>query len=280
MPHAETVSSNQSGSHKASEGEMARKIFLVGLAITVIGLGTMLAPQLAAGDTGASNIIADEATRQMILQATVKISIYAPAVGEDGQPRVSIVDGQKQGEYVAGNGLGTVVRSGEQVLIVTHDHWKLLDHPEATVELSNVKGELLLTTSGQLLRNSIRYRDGATLVFSAPTEVADRFRATATGLSRIVKRGDILFIAYRHTDNGDAISVEPVIVKKVKSFEGHAAFQLESGNGRSVLVGNSGGGVWHNGELVANMWASVLMSGSSGVRETNISRAAQLPVGL
>lgn len=258
---------------------MARKVFLIALAATAIGIG-MLVPQLAASEAGAGRITVDEATRQQILQATVRITILAPALDENGEPGVTIVDGQKQTEYVAGNGLGTLLRSGEETLIATHDHWKLLERPESVVELSSAGNELLLTISGQEFRRMIRYRDGGTLLVSAPAGLADSFQATSSGQPQSVKRGEILYIAYRQTFSGDAISVEPVAVKRLQAFEGRPVYQLESANGQTVQVGNSGGGVWHNGELVGNVWASVLMSGSKGVRETSVSRAAQLPAGF
>ncbi|MFQ5436881.1 MAG: hypothetical protein ACE5FD_18645, partial [Anaerolineae bacterium] len=134
---------------------MLRKILFISLVISIIGIGLGFT-QLNA-TVLAANYIVDENTQQQILGATMRITLFVPVADEQGNPIITTVDGQQVIQYVAGEGLGTLVRQGNEMLIITHDHWTLLTPNLRKVQFHNVANELLLEVSGEAFRQSIRY---------------------------------------------------------------------------------------------------------------------------
>ena len=75
--------------------------------------------------------------------------------------------------------------------------------------------------------------------------------------------------------------MEPVSVMMTETYEGQTAIRMNSLNGKMVVQGNSGGGVFADGQLVGNMWETLVIrqqvdgqvadEGSA----TTMSRAAQ-----
>jgi hypothetical protein len=214
------------------------------------------------------------------LNATIKITFLAPALDENGQPKVNVVNGQKQGAYTGGAGLGTVVNRNGEIIIVTHDHWKLIDNPQAIVELANAQGDLLLTLNGPEFGDLVSYRDGGTTIVNLPASIAGHFAPGSSNSAVAMERNDVLVIAYRNED--DSVSVEATVVSEINEYDGKELVEMTSVDGEIVNKGNSGGGVFVNGQLVANMWATVLVqdNGSDDVRPTEMSRAALLPAGI
>jgi hypothetical protein len=259
---------------------MARKIFFTGIFISMIASIFVILPQVSARTIIPENVLIDEATRQAVLNATVKITFLAPKVDENGQVKMNEVNGEKQIAYTGGTSLGTVVNRNGEIIIVTHDHWKLMDNPQAIVELANAQGELLLTLTGPEFGALISHRDGGTTILNMPASIAGQFQAANSDSAAPVERNDVLTIAYRNQD--DTISVSAVVVSKIAEFGGLPLVELTSVDGEIVHTGNSGGGVWASGHLVANMWATILVqaNGSDDVQATEQSRAALLPAGL
>ena len=259
---------------------MARKIFFTGIFISIIASIFVILPQVSARTIIPENVVIDEATRQTVLNATIKITFLAQAIDENGQPKVNKVNGQLQAVYTGGTGLGTVVNQNGESIIVTHDHWKLIDNPQAIVELANAQGELLLTMNGPEFGALIRHRDGGTTIVNMPASIAGHFQAASSNPDAAVERNDVLTIAYRNQD--DSISVEAMVVSELKEHAGLPLVEMVSVDGEVVHTGNSGGGVWASGQLVANMWATVLVqaNGSDDVSTTEMSRAALLPAGI
>ena len=259
---------------------MARKVFFTGLFISIIASIFVILPQVSAKTIIPSNVVIDEATRQTVLNATIKISFFAPKVDENGQQVVNMVDGERQVVYTGGTGLGTVVEQNGETIIVTHDHWKLIDNAQAIVELANAQGDLLVTMNGPEFGALIRHRDGGTTIVGMPASIASQFTPASTDSASLVDNNGVLVIAYRNQD--DSVSVAATIVSDLNQVDGLDMVEMISVDGKIVYTGNSGGGVWADGQLVANMWATVLTQsdGSDDVNPTERSRAALLPAGV
>ena len=92
------------------------------------------------------------------------------------------------------------------------------------------------------------------------------------------ERNDVLTIAYRNQN--DSVSVAAAVVSDSSRVEGLEMVEMISVNGEIVHTGNSGGGVFVDGQLVANMWATVLTqkTSSSEMNHSSKSRAAILPM--
>jgi hypothetical protein len=259
---------------------MSKKIILSGLIISIIVSLFVLLPQVAARTIIPDEVTIDEASRQRVLNATIKISFFAPAYDENGQPQVTVVNGQRQTVYKGGTGLGTVVWNGSEPIIVTHDHWKLLENPEAVAEFATADGQLLLSINAPEFAQLIRYRDGGTMILDLPSALDGHFQPGVTGEIETLDRNDVLLIAYRQHDAADSIGVEAVVVTKDTEYEGLPALELVTVSGKTVAAGNSGGGVWSDGRLVANMWSTILeqVKDTGEMLETTQSRAALLTV--
>jgi len=253
-------------------------IFFFGIVISVIVSVFVVLPEVSARTIIPEGIVIDAVTRQTVLNATIKITFLAPATDEYGQPVVNIVNGERQVAYTGGTGLGTVVSHNGETIIVTHDHWKLIDNPQAFVELANAQGAVLDTMSGPEFGTLIRYRDGGTTIFTMPDSLAGYFTPVSGNVSATVNRSDVLAIAYRNQD--DSVSVVATVVSDLSKVEGLDMVEMTSVDGQIIYTGNSGGGVFAGGQLVANMWATILTqdNGTDDVNHTERSRAALLPV--
>lgn len=237
--------------------------------------------------TALASYTIDERARQQILAATVRITLIAPLTDNQGNPQTVMVDGQLAIQYVAGEGLGTVTRLGSDLVVVTHDHWTLLTPNLIKVQFHNVANELLLELSGDAFRQMIRYRDGGTMVLAAPGELNLDLKDEALGDGRTIHKNDVLLIAFRQPQSGE-ISVAAMHVETLSDYQGQPVYRLTSLNGNSIVSGNSGGGVWANGQLVGNMWTTTMEQGGSwlfgrsadDLAQTSQGLAAQLPAAI
>ena len=222
----------------------------------------------------------DSAARQQILDATVQITLYAPILDETGQPKLIEINGQRQIQYTVGDGLGTLVNRNGQVVIVTHDHWTLMEQmTKATV--ADVAGEVLLTVTAVQFQQMIQYRDGGTMILA----LENRLPGTApTTTSTIHESDDVLLLAYRQPDTMQ-VDVVPMMIDEMKLYHGQQSFYLYSLHNEAVVGGNSGGGLFIDGELVGNMWITLVIqevTQATGTavgpeQQTNLSIAARLP---
>lgn len=224
----------------------------------------------------------DPETRQHILEATVQITLYAPLLDETGQPKLIEINGQQQRQFTIGEGLGTLVSEGGRVVIVTHDHWTLLDDMTKAT-FADVHGKVLLTVTAVEFQQMIQYRDGGTMLLA----LANRPQGTAVLSSRqgMIGRDDVLLLAYRQPETMQ-VDVVPMLVDEMKLYRERPSYYLHSLNNEVVVGGNSGGGLFVDGELVGNMWITLVtqeVMRTTGTamgpeKQTNLSIAAQLSV--
>ena len=157
-----------------------------------------------------------------------------------------------------GRGLGTLVRQHNQTLIVTHDHWTHLNANLREAEFRNARGDLLLAVSGSAFLGMIRYRDGGTMVLAAPAELAALAPVAVAPAG--TRNGDIAWVTRRN--------------------------RLRGADGAVVIPGDSGGGIWFNGQLQGNLWSGGVeirttwidrLLGTSRQTETSLIYSALLP---
>jgi hypothetical protein len=261
---------------------MLRKLLFISLALLLVGsvFGFKKVNKLIL----AAQYHIDEAARQQILQATVRITLIAPLTDAWGNAEMVMVDGQLARQFVAGEGLGTLTQHGSEFVVVTHDHWTLLTPNLHKVQFHSAANELLLEMSGDAFQQLIRYQDGGTMVLTAPGELGVSGAVGQLGNRRTPVKNDVLLIAFRQPQSGE-ISVAAMQVTKLSSYEGQPVYRLTSLHGDSVVGGNSGGGVWVDGQLVGNMWTTTMEVGGTwlsgqaadSLAQTSQSLAAQLP---
>ena len=227
--------------------------------------------------------------REQILQATVQLSASITLSKPVGTNRVKETS-------MTGHGLGSLIRKDGRVFIVTHNHWGEPLQNESLVEFRDAKQNLLLTLSGAQFKDLIHYKDAGTLILNAPEELfASRERQRALAPAQLafekkndaftIKPGDVVQVAYRPADNFQQVELLEAKIESISKFKGVPTLNLRSLNGQAVAPGDSGGGIWFQGRLVANLWGRLLLeraakNGSSNqtqLVETDLYYSAVFP---
>ena len=134
---------------------MLRKILFFSLVLLLTG-GTLIAIRFST-PVLASPVAVDKSIENQILEATVRMTLYAPLADAQDNPQYVEEDGQQVMQLAVNEGLGTLVRRGNEILVITHDHWLLLTPELRRVQFHNVANELLL----DLVRNVFLYAENA-----------------------------------------------------------------------------------------------------------------------
>lgn len=192
-----------------------------------------------------------EAERQRILAATVQIRLRAPLQDELGQPVLTDNNGEWHTLEVEAWGLGTLVQMGDQVVVLTHDHWGELLDTAVTAQFFNANGVLLAETSGAVFRNLLHYRDQGTLLLQAPPELVVPFGVK--GYGRELAADSQVFLT-RYQPGTGVVEVVVARMTAVTEREGVPAYLLQTADGTPIIPGDSGGGVWFAGQLAGNLW--------------------------
>jgi hypothetical protein len=235
---------------------------LVGLTM-VIGTVSLVLSMAAGIDLQAllSNRPRDP-QEQAILGATVQIVLIARPDGTQ--------------HAAAERGLGTLATNPGGLLLITHDHWGELLDTAMIVQVRDTEDALLLEMSGLEYRNSILYRDGGTMVLRAPAGLSSAGQlagcAARLGDGKEVHPGDAVRLVHQLAGQEHHIGVMDAVVESVSGKDQRPVYTLRSLNGQPIIPGDSGGGIWVEGELLGNMWTTVM------IRETVTSSGAQRDV--
>lgn len=187
----------------------------------------------------------DDHKRSQVLAATVQIVMYMHAA-EDAESE----DGSQ--------GLGTLVTAREQSFLVTHDHWSSLTPNLKEVEFRNAQGDFLLLLDAETFKELIRYRDGGTMILRAPDNLQGIVPAEMAAGSGITGDDRLWRARYSPAQHGISLEVAPVLVEAVEQDVNPPRLQLRLPDGKAAIPGDSGGGVWHNGQFVGNVWANAV----------------------
>ena len=250
-------------------------LFLVaGVALFVLAGGR------AAGSPPEGAEEAQNLTQQQILSATVMIAITTPNWQEEAVAADEVLPipndeyrtiAKANGDVVA-DGLGTLIANEEGVLLVTHDHWSRFDDALGTVTFRTAAGTGLGEMKLRDFKALIRSRDRGTMVLDAPDVLQSAVTAAeATLQPKDLQPGNHGYVARR---SGDSVVVSEVNVIAQAQKQGLPVVQLQNMDGQVIVGGDSGGGVWLNGQLTAVMWTTVMMENST----TGVQRATDMSV--
>ncbi len=197
------------------------------------------------------------------------------------------VDSSQSGEDVQRYSMGTLVQYQGENLVVTHDHFGDLLQSFTSMKFSDAQNRLIVTLDRNEFNSLIVYQDAGTLVLRAPEGLADALAPGRLYGSSPLQKGDIVQIAYRQQPDDQKVEVIDAVVVDTSSTRNTPIYNLRRLDGKSFLPGDSGGGVWYNGMLVANTWSilttrSVIdTSGNPDLKNatlTDLSYAAIIPV--
>jgi len=219
---------------------------------------------------------------QKIHEATVMIVMVTPGIHETTGGAGTFL------KY----GMGTLVKTEGGVWLVTHNHFSEALEDLTIVELRDADGRMVKPMMGNEFKSLIMYQDPGTLVLRAPEILMDNLTPASLGEVSQVKAGEAVQVAYREGEKRDRAGIlEAVIEEVTTNNNGVPVYKIHNPNGQVIQPGDSGGGVWHKGQLVGNMWWVKAISGqnatvTSGDTEqinwvlTDISYAAVIPVGV
>lgn len=230
-------------------------------------------------------------TREQILQTSVQISMV-----EFVLEKVDDQAGEENHDEVwtkvekSTSGLGTLVNFQGEIMLISHDHWSLFTSNTAPdlVTFRDANGSLLLEMSGADLLPLIYFHDSGTFILKAPEELADRVSVNAKiGYFETLNPRDIVHVVHRSSDQENHLSILAAEIIGQEIINGVSMLSLRSLNGESIEPGDSGGGIWINGQLAGNLWMTVRESqqywwqvAPSDSNETAFSLAAGLRVEL
>ena len=183
------------------------------------------------------------------LDATISITMDVPLADNPTQARLR-------------HGLGTLVHHEGEILVITHDHWGEMLNTMAFGRLWSTDGELLLELDGAAYREMIIYRDGGTMVLRVPDGVInDSHPSTKNPIAlddrAAVQVGDKVLVVVRRPDTSHQVEIQEAVVESVEDQYGLPSLTMRRLNGKPIEPGDSGGGVWMDGQLVGNLWYRV-----------------------
>ena len=180
--------------------------------------------------------------------------------------------------------VGTLVQYQGEMYVLTHNHFSDLLDDTNTVALRDANNRTIKLVFGSEFKSWIVYQDPGTMVLLAPDFLADTL--TPAKLDTQPKLGDFVQLTHRCGPNRDKIEILTAVIEEINTFENTSVYILRSQEGQFLAPGDSGGGVWFNGGLVANNWAIIPKSStrttsskhnSASEIQTNLSIAAVLP---
>jgi hypothetical protein len=224
---------------------------------------------------------------QTVLDATISTTLHA-------------TNPDNPAEVYSARGLSTIVYYHGENLLITNDHWGEVLDRLAYARFWSRDNALLLELNGAAFKALIRYRDGGTMILRAPEElIADQLPTLnnpAALLATIpaalvgqaeVHVGDKVLAVVRDPDTPHGLEIVEAAVVSVGDQYGPRSLILHRENGKPIEPGDSGGGVWYNGQLVGNIWyrvkSRVVSADEDGavhesLRMTDLAVAASQPL--
>ena len=233
------------------------KIILAAVFLTMFALGVLSVKTVhSAGVKQALLISSDD---QRILDASLQIAIYSEDGGYHDQ------------------GLGTAVKVSGEFLIVTHNHWTFRNFLEKIqkAQILDARNELLLELTREEFLSLIRFSNPGTLILQAPAGM--NITPAELGDFRQAQIGDLVTAVHQKTADPSQLDLLLAEVHAISTYRGCDVYTLVAMNGEEIVQGDSGGGIWLNGQLLANSWGIYNEKGSLFQEPTQVTVAAQFP---
>lgn len=220
----------------------------------------------------------EDGSSARILAATVHIQISA-LVGEN---------------FIASSGLATAIIQGQQISLVTHNHWKNADQAVGHVTMRNAGGEVLTRIRLPEFQQNIRYQDESVMILGIDDHFKQEMIAPIQIKAPVLPRvGAVVQLVRQHPDANAGLSgsvhllLNSAQVTSYSEREGLPVIELTiEENDEQFHLGDSGGGVWFDGQLIAQTWLILMftspvelgsVSGGEPLHNSRYGVAAQLP---
>jgi hypothetical protein len=186
-----------------------------------------------------------------------------------------------------GSGMATLVAYQGENYLVTHNHWGELLQDMTIVGLRDADNHMIMPMYGSEFNRLIVYQDPGTLVLHAPAPLADVLKPASLVCAADLLKGDIVQLVVLDAPIWGKAAIHDASVEETQAYKGEPIFKLHRLDNQPIHPGDSGGGVWFAGKLVANNWvvlATYTEEDASGnpANEvlTDLSYAAIIPSGF
>ena len=157
-------------------------------------------------------------------------------------------------------GLGTLIVYEDRHLIVTHDHWRNLNPELDLVQFRNARQELVAQVRGDEFHQLILYRDGGTMILMAPERLRGAVTAVSWNEPPAFSPGMVVTVVHRSQGAAGGVATMTATVEQIESIRGVPSLCMRSQNGHVIQPGDSGGGIWVEGNLAGNMWMALTVN--------------------
>ncbi len=169
-------------------------------------------------------------------------------------------------------GLGTLIQNGQEIQIITHNQWGDLLKTAEFVRFHDAYGGLLLEINGAMFRIGICTQDAGTLLMKAPAELivaSEGLNFAHLGSSCDIKERDRVLLVHQELDDTGKVTLMEGVVDSNSIYKQLPVFKMQSLEGRSIVSGDSGGGVWFADKLIGNMWGRETVQQPQGWKHVN-----------
>lgn len=243
-------------------------VFIIGLVLTsIFALGTM---DLNQGSLEREQMVNEAEMPGDVRNATVLIEMQLPNLE---QPL--------DGNLFLGYGIGTLIQVNGQSLLITHNHWKILEDI-TIVRFFDADRNLLKTIIGKEYRELVLHADAGTQILQPPQELLDNLVSVNLDIVGQIQVGESVEVVCWDKPARDRAGIQQAVIEEISNYNGVQVYKLRSLEGEPIQPGDSGGGVWHEGILVGNNWMVEAISNGTNVETTrvytDVSYAAVLSV--
>jgi thioredoxin-related protein len=166
---------------------------------------------------------------------------------------IVVEDIQKTGVTLAYD-MATLVKIQNENFLVTHNHWGDMLQDMNIIELRDADNKMLRPMYASEFKSLIVYQDAGTMILRLPGGLPDSLTPASLERSTQLTPGDTVQVAHHSQPNRNQVEILDAVVEEISVSKDAPVYILRSLNGKSLQPGDSGGGVWYNGKLVANTW--------------------------
>jgi hypothetical protein len=242
--------------------------FTIGLVlVSILALGTMDFNQV---DLDHEQMVFEPEMPGDIRNATVLIEMQLPNIEQPLDDNLFL-----------GYGIGTLIQFNGQTLLVTHNHWKILEDI-TIVRFFDADHNLLKAIIGKQYRELVLHGDPGTQILQPPQELVDNLVPVNLDILGQIKVGESVEVVCWDKPSQNKAGILPAVIEEISTYQGIPVYKLRNLEGEPIQPGDSGGGVWHEGMLVGNNWMVEAISNGNSVETTrvytDVSYAAVLSV--
>lgn len=179
----------------------------------------------------------------------------------------------EDGTVLQAQGIATLITSNGHQKLVTHNHWGDYFDSNATATFYDAAGTLIFATSAKNLHSLRQFADDGMLIVTPFPELSAHLTAVPIHETADVSLGAALWVVHQISADVRGLQLTPVVVNEYAYFADYSVVTLQSTDGTAIIPGDSGGGLFANGQLLGNMWKT-LVANNAAMEPTLLSKGS------